>query len=285
MEKTTVRRGLSGTALKVIALVCMLLDHIHYFFGFTGRIPEAFSMAGRISAPLFLFCLAEGFAHTRDRRRYFLRIYLIGAAMSALLFFMRFAHVLVRPDGFYPQNGMMTTFTLLIVIWQGIDWLRERRFVRGTLAVGLPILWPIAVTALLNSCPSPAFNAALSFLCASVLPLWGWLSPDTMLPFIVVGVVLYSLRGRRAVQAAAFVCLTMLFDFARVYRMASALDGFAPIQMLTTYYEWLGVLAAPLMLCYNGTRGRGMKRLFYAFYPAHIYALYALSWGLYALTH
>ena len=26
--------GLSGTALKVIALVTMLLDHIHYFFGY-----------------------------------------------------------------------------------------------------------------------------------------------------------------------------------------------------------------------------------------------------------
>ena len=56
--------GLSDTTLKVLALVLMVMDHIHYFFGFTGLIPEWFSMLGRLSAPLFLFCTVEGFAHT-----------------------------------------------------------------------------------------------------------------------------------------------------------------------------------------------------------------------------
>ena len=32
----TTHKGLSGTALKTIALVLMLMDHIHYFFEFTG---------------------------------------------------------------------------------------------------------------------------------------------------------------------------------------------------------------------------------------------------------
>ena len=50
-------KGLSGTALKTIALVLMLMDHIHYFFEFTGCIPEWFSMLARLSAPLFLFCM------------------------------------------------------------------------------------------------------------------------------------------------------------------------------------------------------------------------------------
>ena len=36
----TPARGLSETGLKWIALVTMVLDHIHYFFGFTGCIPE-----------------------------------------------------------------------------------------------------------------------------------------------------------------------------------------------------------------------------------------------------
>ncbi|MCI6375490.1 MAG: conjugal transfer protein TraX, partial [Clostridiales bacterium] len=81
-------KGLSGTALKAIAAGCMLLDHIAYFFGFTGAIPAVFAMLGRLAAPLFLFCLAEGFAHTHDRRRYFLRIYAMAAAMGALYFAM-----------------------------------------------------------------------------------------------------------------------------------------------------------------------------------------------------
>ena len=49
----------------------MVLDHIHYFFEFTGCIPTVFSMLGRLSAPLFLFCTVEGFAHTHDRRLVF----------------------------------------------------------------------------------------------------------------------------------------------------------------------------------------------------------------------
>ena len=83
--------GLTGTALKTIALVLMVMDHIHYFFEFTGVVPEWFSMLARLSAPLFLFCTVEGFAHTHDRKRYFIRIWAIGAAMAALEFFMIYA--------------------------------------------------------------------------------------------------------------------------------------------------------------------------------------------------
>ena len=38
--------GLTGTALKTIALVLMVMDHIHYFFEFTGVVPEWFQYAG-----------------------------------------------------------------------------------------------------------------------------------------------------------------------------------------------------------------------------------------------
>ena len=54
MDKLT-KKGLDGTQLKTIALVLMVLDHIHYFFEFTGWVPTWFSMLGRLSAPLFLF--------------------------------------------------------------------------------------------------------------------------------------------------------------------------------------------------------------------------------------
>ena len=114
-------RGLSETGLKWIALVTMVLDHIHYFFGFTGAVPQWFSMVGRLGAPLFLFCLVEGFTHTHSRKRYFAKVYVLSAVMGGLLFFMAFGGVLVRPDGFYPNNGMMTTFVILMVVFQGIS--------------------------------------------------------------------------------------------------------------------------------------------------------------------
>ena len=74
LAKTENPRGLTSTGLKTIALVLMVLDHIHYFFGFTGWIPDWFSMLGRLSAPLFLFCVVEGFTHTRSRKKYLLQV-------------------------------------------------------------------------------------------------------------------------------------------------------------------------------------------------------------------
>lgn len=58
---TAKRAGLSGTALKTIALVLMVLDHIHYFFEFTGLVPAWFSMLARLSAPLFFVLHGRGF--------------------------------------------------------------------------------------------------------------------------------------------------------------------------------------------------------------------------------
>ena len=100
--ETLTKKGLDGTQLKTIALVLMVMDHLHYFFEFTGAVPEWFSMAARLSAPLFLFCTVEGFAHTHDRRRYFLRIWAIGAGMAAVEFFMMYGGWLQRGDGFTP---------------------------------------------------------------------------------------------------------------------------------------------------------------------------------------
>ena len=121
------KTGLDGTQLKTIALALMVLDHIHYFFEFTGCIPTVFSMLGRLSAPLFLFCTVEGFAHTHDRKRYFIRIWAIGTAMAALEFFMIYAKAFRRGDGFYPLNAIFQDLMLLCIVWQGIDWLREKK--------------------------------------------------------------------------------------------------------------------------------------------------------------
>ena len=275
--------GLTETGLKWIALVTMVLDHIHYFFGFTGAVPEWFSMAGRVSAPLFLFCLVEGFTHTRSRKKYFAKVYVLSAAMSALLFFMAFGGILVRPDGFYPGNGMMTTFAVLMVIWQGIDWLEQRRFGRGLAAVLIPLAWPILANLL--SVAFPALATPLGFAAYSVLPTWGT-TGDSSWPVLVMGLVLYLFRRRRKVQVAAFSLYYVLYGV--VYMglvVSSVMPDFVWTQLFTTYYEIYGILAAPLMLWYNGQRGRGHKALFYAFYPAHIYLLYALSWGLYLLLN
>ena len=283
MDKLT-KKGLDGTQLKTIALVLMVLDHIHYFFEFTGCIPTVFSMLGRLSAPLFLFCTVEGFAHTHDRRRYFIRIWAIGAAMAALEFFMIYAKAFRRGDGFYPQNAIFQDLVLLCIVWQGIDWLREKKFAKGIGAIAAVLCWPYMVMAFLLVFPQvqdmPIASAVVAFLMTSPLPMWTAVT-DGSWGFLLGGVLLYALRGHRPVQLGVWALNALLWDLVLPFAMVHAQADFVWTQMFTDYYEWFGVAAAILMGLYNGRRGSGHKQLFYWFYPAHIYLLYGASCLLY----
>ena len=159
---TKLKNGLDGTQLKTIALVLMVLDHIHYFFEFTGCIPTVFSMLGRLSAPLFLFCTVEGFAHTHDRKRYFIRIWAIGTAMAALEFFMIYAKAFRRGDDFYPLNAIFQDLMLLCIVWQGIDWLREKKFAKGIAAIAAVLCWPFVMVAFLSAFPGGLYEVLCS---------------------------------------------------------------------------------------------------------------------------
>ena len=283
MDKLT-KKGLDGTQLKTVALVLMVLDHIHYFFEFTGWVPIWFNMLGRLSAPLFLFCTVEGFAHTHDRKRYVFRIWAIGTAMAALEFFMIYAGAFRRGDGFYPQNAIFQDLVLLCVVWQGIDWLREKKFAKGIGAIAAVLCWPYMVVAFLLVFPQvqdmPIASAVVAFLMTSPLPMWTAIT-DGSWGFLLGGVLLYALRGHRPVQLGVWALNVLLWDLVLPFAMFHAQADFVWTQMFTDYYEWFGVAAAVLMGLYNGRRGSGHKQLFYGFYPAHIYLLYGASCLLY----
>ena len=275
MLKTLRARGLSDTSLKEIALALMVLDHIHYFFSFTGAVPEWFSMLGRVSAPLFLFCTAEGFAHTHDRRTYLLRLWAMGAGMGLVQFVVGVG-LGRRADGFYPMNGILRDLTVACLLWQGIDWLRQRRLGRALALVGgVGVLWPAVSLALVAALP-PAGQLPLYFLSWTVLPNWAF-STDGGVWFILGGVLLYALRGRRKIQILAWTAWAFWIDMGSVSYLLRMGGGISLGQAMLLSYQWMEVFAAPLMLLYNGQRGAGYKQLFYWFYPAHVYGLYAVS--------
>lgn len=275
MLKTLRARGLSDTSLKEIALALMVLDHIHYFFSFTGAVPEWFSMLGRVSAPLFLFCTAEGFAHTHDRRTYLLRLWGMGAGMGLVQFVIGIG-LGRRADGFYPMNGILRDLTVACLLWQGIDWLRQRRLGRALALVGgVGVLWPAVSLALVAALP-PAGQLPLYFLSWTVLPNWAF-STDGGVWFILGGVLLYALRGRRKIQVLAWAAWAFWIDMGSVSYLLRMGGGISLGQAMLLSYQWMEVFAAPLMLLYNGQRGAGHKQLFYWFYPAHVYGLYAVS--------
>ena len=273
MLKTLRAKGLSSTALKEIALALMLLDHIHYFFAFTGAVPEWFSMLGRVSAPLFLFCTVEGFAHTHDRKTYLLRLWVLGAGMGVIQFLIGLG-LGQRADGFYPMNGILRDLTIACLLWQGIDWLRQRRFGRALALIGgVGALWPAASLALLSVLP-PVGQLPVYFLSWTVLPSWTF-STDGGIAFILGGVLLYALRERRRAQTLVWAAWALCTDLGSVLWLLQS--GWGLGQLLLTCYQWMEVFAAPVILLYNGQRGAGHKKLFYWFYPVHVYVLYALS--------
>lgn len=80
------RKGISQEALKIIACVSMLIDHIGYsFFPYTLWL----RYIGRLAFPIYCFLLAEGAHYTKNPGRYALRLG-IGAVLAELPFDLLF---------------------------------------------------------------------------------------------------------------------------------------------------------------------------------------------------
>ena len=79
-------RILSGSGLKLIAVITMLIDHVAAFiliynpvplftlFGTEITLYWLMRRVGRLAFPIYCFLLVEGFRHTRDRRAYALNL-------------------------------------------------------------------------------------------------------------------------------------------------------------------------------------------------------------------
>lgn len=85
--RTPRSRVLSGNALKLIAAITMLIDHAGLMF-----FPQypIFRILGRFAFPIFAFMIAEGCHYTKNRLRYFLSVFLLGAICQTVYYI--FAH-------------------------------------------------------------------------------------------------------------------------------------------------------------------------------------------------
>ena len=267
------RLSLSGFQLKYIALIAMVFDHIHYFFYYTGKIPIWFAMIGRLAAPLFLFSVIEGFIHTRNRKKYFLKIYVLAILMGLIQFgFYNFLHPLVRPDGFFPKNMMLSSFAILLVALQGIAWIQEKKYLKGIPTLLFPLMLPWLMLLLyLSGQDKPTFTLFINLLNYTVLPTHTSIS-DGGTWLLLTGIAMYLCHKNLKKEVLAFVSVSLVWVL-----MAIVLSRPSFHDLMFKYIEWMEIFAAPLMLCYNGQRGKGSKYLFYVFYPTHIYLLYALS--------
>ena len=71
--------SLSGNALKIIAVIAMLVDHIGYMFFPKVQILR---IIGRLALPIFAFMVAEGARHTKSKIKYILTLLIFAVAST-----------------------------------------------------------------------------------------------------------------------------------------------------------------------------------------------------------
>ena len=110
---------LSGSALKIIAVLSMVIDHCAYFLmEHDTPLYGVMRCFGRIAFPVFAFLIAEGFAHTRNRARYFITI-LGFAIISEIPWFLL--------NGYDGTHNVMFTLAIGVAALTVFDRLCEHR--------------------------------------------------------------------------------------------------------------------------------------------------------------
>ncbi len=120
-------RILSGSMLKLIAMIAMLIDHTAFILapvlpfmketlltigGLNVTLYWIMRRIGRIAFPIFCFLITEGYTHTRNKIKYGLNL-LIFAVISEIPFNLMYGHFFT----FKYQNVFFTLFLGLLLIY------------------------------------------------------------------------------------------------------------------------------------------------------------------------
>ena len=262
--------------LKIFAMCCMVFDHVVRIFPL-GQILAPLAdllwgrgygnladwllddgvlyimYIGRLAAPIFIYCIAQGFAHTSNVRRYAGRVFLTAviAQIPYTLFDLAEMRVLGL-EGDWRETGLNILFTLALALC--VLWAHEELKRRG-----LVFLSPLAVAA--------------ATLAAARLNMEGGKG------YIILAWVYYVTRTRpRWQRALLYIPAVILSRWGLVLWVAESL-GTEELSMalrnclLNVLGNYFGML---FTLADNGEKGRagkGFQRFCYAFYPAHFAVL------------
>ncbi|MDD3192607.1 MAG: TraX family protein [Oscillospiraceae bacterium] len=262
---------MSSFALKITALLLMLLDHIYQFFAFTGMIPIWFTWIGRLSAPIFYFCMAQGLAYTHSRKIYLARMYLFSVVMASGNLLLT-AILPGAPSGDIPNNifGSLLLGAVIIVCMEQMAKDRQKGQLLWMYFLGFELA-SFFIGDMLTRAGQTVAAQILRILVPTPLTVEGGVF------FVLLGPLFYYFRLSKKKTAMMYLvfslglCLTSSIAW---YALGmSVWDAFFRVQ-----YQWMMVFALPFFWCYNGKKGKySLKYLFYLFYPLHIWALYALS--------
>lgn len=248
---------MSVSALKLLGLCSMLCDHIYHIFPFYF-LPDPLRVAalyfGRLAAPIFMYSLASGFRHTRDRSRYAFRLlaFALFSQLPYLLFFRAEDHRHGLPLSTFGEVGGNILFTLALGL--GMLALVERWGEKNR---------PLAVLGVIGC-----------MVLARLLDFEGREG------YLLIILVLFLLTDGRQRPRWMEVILLLLAALLARWRLLTMLTDprMLPSILLNTLGPFLGLCLA-LFGC-NGEKGRSSrigKWGMYLFYPLHLLALGALG--------
>lgn len=259
---------MTTTTLKLLALVFMLIDHIGQFIPET---PIWFRWIGRISAPLFIFCVIWGFSYTSNKKKYLTRMYLFGVGMAiinlVINYIFRYTYVSIT------NNIFTTLFLIGFTIFLMNQ--KEKKYLIGF------IIWQFISTFLClmiaELIPSVPYILQSHMFYGSLFGNMMFTEGGPL--FVMLGVLFYVMRNNKKAFIICFSGFTILCYFL-VRRYGYHMGGFFSYFVPFADYQWLMIAALPFILLYNGKKGLGLKYFFYIFYPLHIVILYLIGISL-----
>lgn len=259
-----------GSTLKIIAMVCMLIDHTAAVlfdrillsrglldavnasdggasFLSTGNTAVIYyadmimRAIGRISFPIFCFLLIEGFLHTHDVKKYALNLGIF-ALISEVPFDLAFAGKPFYPDY---QNVFFTLFIglVMMIFLQKIDEKAHQD--------GMSMNWKGSNWKGSNWKVSVGKLLVIVAACAVATLL----KTDYSAMGILTIVLMYNLRKNKMYCIGIGCAVLTLLSLNEITCF---------LAMIPVYF-------------YNGKRGLNLKYPFYAFYPVHLLILFAIA--------
>lgn len=244
---------LDRSALKYIAIITMLIDHIGaliiYPLYVNANFVDGVDMLGdlmptkakvlyavytvlrcigRIAFPIFTYMVVEGFLHTHSRKKYLLRL-VVFALISEIPFDIAFSDCLFD---FSSQNVIWLYIIAVLMMWF------IERFAETQEKSGAKIA--LTIVAVLVAC-------LLAITCD------------------------YSFGG------ILLVASMYLFKDKKTFYWIGCVLSLVIIALLSTWMELFAIVSLFLLTLYNGEKGKSNKYLFYVFYPAHLLILGLIS--------
>lgn len=245
--------AMNGSVLKIIALVTMCIDHVGASVlraMWQNGHPEVYSVyavlrhIGRVSFPIFIFLLIEGFLHTRNKKNYAIRLFIF-SLVSEVPFDLAFQQTVLE---WRNQNVFLTLFIGFLVIW-GIATLDQKLTVSEKV--------PLEAKQVL-SVFGRVFVIFLGALVANLLKT----------DYAAIGVMAIAVGYMLRVHPVSIVQ-----KYSSIGICLVLIGGYPNSEM------WCLFSLIPLFL-YNNKKGKLPKWVGYAFYPCHLLIMAAILVGM-----